>query len=754
MSTTANDTAARFERWLRSAVDTASEGASALATAVQKSAPSAETIRSQAKQLRNQASVAIDAVGKTLEQAAAMAQEAGIIPGRFLPSEQVKPQGQPLREVMYSRPSAPAAPVPSKPVFELTNPQAHITVRLQDMNDGNIYASLQQRFGMPMRLHLSPAHDGYSGQARLADGKSLAVAVDAYGRCAVTLGERVIPVTCSKLRDEWRARFGPSEADAFALRLAELQQTTLQPLQQTALAAIARVPFSQRGGSIALAELIAQRGDLTAGQAAAMPMLAAWVACDDTFDPATLTSAATAALPLVPEHARAIAQTMMAVASSVPAEVPWPEVRWAITLVGILGAASACERDPATPTSKFMAEVDGLGTALRLLTDACAGRGDVIDMQAQIYNTALQVMCQSLPVGAPRTTIADALNKAQGKPVDLACRIFSEALGKVCQLCESGTVASLPSEGLPLLPPSFTVAPTHVRSFDAPLGTATASWHDVAQRESFLNCAHASAWIAVAHTHPEVIGQLIEEKQTPQGRRFVMNAHFQSENGVFVADPVELDDRLFASRDNRPVFGSSREGEPTAPASLWYAIAEKQFAAVRADPNYGNCELCLPTDTWSIAFGTNDSHRTDLQADPNTGVPGLPVAELKKQLVAAVATKTPVCLATQQNLALYKDSDLAGAHVYAFLGIEERNGETIVQLVNPRGETLPVAAGIANDVHLAAVDLDHRYGIRNEKRGFLELPLSRVASEFGYMFWVETGAIPQAAASVPANPTS
>ncbi len=183
------------------------------------------------------------------------------------------------------------------------------------------------------------------------------------------------------------------------------------------------------------------------------------------------------------------------------------------------------------------------------------------------------------------------------------------------------------------------------------------------------DCYFISALASVAKSHPELLANAV--KANRDGTYTV--TFFEQKTGSAQLSPVSVTiDGSFANRHGRLEYAAARETK-----ELWPMIFEKAYAS------------------WKGGFGAIEGGMSATALEALTGAkPGFfPVTSESKpdalfaQLKQAVAGKG--CVVALSKPWDPAEQGVVADHAYSLLGVEEVNGQKLVQLRNPWGEREP-----------------------------------------------------------------
>jgi hypothetical protein len=206
---------------------------------------------------------------------------------------------------------------------------------------------------------------------------------------------------------------------------------------------------------------------------------------------------------------------------------------------------------------------------------------------------------------------------------------------------------------------------------------------DVAQGQ-LGDCYFPSAMAALAQNHPEVIENMI--KDNGDGTYTVTWKEKDWATGKFKDVPVKIDGDLYVRSWGGPLYGSANStdrGEKTM--ELWFPLLEMSFAQWKGSYNdIGSGGLS--SDVFEAAMG----HDSDYMSISDNSMDRA-FAKIKDK----IDNKLPVSAGTygDDQEARYTNTGVYADHSYSVLGYEEVNGQKMVILRNPWGESEPAGNG-------------------------------------------------------------
>lgn len=239
-----------------------------------------------------------------------------------------------------------------------------------------------------------------------------------------------------------------------------------------------------------------------------------------------------------------------------------------------------------------------------------------------------------------------------------------QALAKIAD--DSGIKSTLPEPKL-----TDDSAKTGLVSWNARPGEVSVNGFgmDDAIQGQVGDCYFISALASVAKSHPELLANAV--KTNRDGSYTV--TFFEKKPGAAKLSPVAVTiDGNFANRHGRLEYAAARETK-----ELWPMIFEKAYAA------------------WKGGFGDIEGGMSATALEALTGAKPdfFPVTSDSKP-DALFARIKDACAGNGCAVALSKPWDPAeqgvvADHAYTLLGVEEKNGQKLVQLRNPWGEKEP-----------------------------------------------------------------
>lgn len=207
---------------------------------------------------------------------------------------------------------------------------------------------------------------------------------------------------------------------------------------------------------------------------------------------------------------------------------------------------------------------------------------------------------------------------------------------------------------------------------------------DDAVQGSLGNCYLVSGLSSLANVQPQVIRDAIRENADGT---YTVKFHKDSFLGLFSRGQKELEvtvDGDMPTKDGKtPLYAHGRDvGE------LWPLIIEKAYA--KLDGGYQRVGVGgSPVTIWQALTGKSGAMTANLVEGEGS---------LFRKLKNALDEKRPVAASTAPVLKNYEGTGLAKGHVYAILGVSEKDGQRFVQLRNPWGQGEPKGDGTNDGV--------------------------------------------------------
>jgi hypothetical protein len=221
------------------------------------------------------------------------------------------------------------------------------------------------------------------------------------------------------------------------------------------------------------------------------------------------------------------------------------------------------------------------------------------------------------------------------------------------------------------------------KRFTGPLFKDGPSPTDV-QQGQLGDCYFPSAMSALAQQNSEAIQKMI--KDNGDGTYTVNFKEKDWATGRYKDVPIKVDGDLYVRSWGGPLYGASLgadKGEKTM--ELWFPLVEKAYATWKGSYNdIGNGGMS--SDVFQEVLGKDGQDMSIKFAQPD---------KLWSTLKTAIDNKQPVSAGTygDDQEALYTNTGVHADHSYSVLGYKEVNGEKMVTIRNPWGESEPAGNG-------------------------------------------------------------
>jgi hypothetical protein len=235
--------------------------------------------------------------------------------------------------------------------------------------------------------------------------------------------------------------------------------------------------------------------------------------------------------------------------------------------------------------------------------------------------------------------------------------------------------------------------------YTGPLFKNGASVGDVSQG-SLGNCYFCAAAASVAHSHPEVIENMMQDNG--DGTYTVTFQIETPENsGLYEPHEVTVDGELYLRHNQTPLYGAANaDKSDTDDMEMWFPILEKAYAKLK-DDGYQNIESGWSHKMMMMFMGAKHNDEYLLSAHQMDNV--------YEQLAEAAENGWPGTAVTfakdsPEGRSHYAGSRIYASHAYSLMGVHEENGEKFVQLRNPWGSSEPGYDGKDDGIFLLPLE--------------------------------------------------
>lgn len=218
-----------------------------------------------------------------------------------------------------------------------------------------------------------------------------------------------------------------------------------------------------------------------------------------------------------------------------------------------------------------------------------------------------------------------------------------------------------------------TMGMLRVHKFTGPLFVDGVSADDPIQG-NMGDCYFVAGASAMAAADPQAIKNLFTENDDG-----TVTVHFKAYNAdkqAYEEHPVTVTRELYTGLGGGPEFGKSRNSTRLEKTELWFPLLEKAYAAWKG--GYDGLYNGYPYEVFEAVLGIEGRHFDTEAMNPDAIFHQLQKAASKGQAVIAWTKVDNADLP-------FTNTDLAGDHAYALLGVETVNGERKVKLRNPWG---------------------------------------------------------------------
>jgi Calpain family cysteine protease len=223
------------------------------------------------------------------------------------------------------------------------------------------------------------------------------------------------------------------------------------------------------------------------------------------------------------------------------------------------------------------------------------------------------------------------------------------------------------------------------KTFTGPLFVDGPKPQDI-QQGQIGDCYFPAAVAAIAQNHPEVLTNAI--KDNGDGTYSVTFKQKDWATGKSKDVIVKVDGDLYARSSGSALYGHSSNSADSTKMELWFPLLEKAYAQWKGSYNSIG-------DGGQVSDVVQDIMGVDMSS---TDTSGSSADSLWKNIKTSIDAKKPVGAGTygDDKEALYTNTGVYADHAYSILGYKEVNGQRLVTLRNPWGESEPAGNG-AND---------------------------------------------------------
>ncbi len=222
-------------------------------------------------------------------------------------------------------------------------------------------------------------------------------------------------------------------------------------------------------------------------------------------------------------------------------------------------------------------------------------------------------------------------------------------------------------------------------NFSGPLFVNGVKTEDV-QQGYLGDCYFPAAIAAIAQQNPDALKNMI--KANGDGTYSVTFKKVDWYTKEVTTQTVKVDGDLY-TRNGEAAYGRSAGAKDPKSMELWFPLLEKAWAKMHTSYNaIGNGGVA--SDVFeAVLGGTGEQIGTDVGD-----------AKVWSAIKKAIDAKKPVAAGTHEDNGPvnYTNTGVYGDHAYSVLGYEEKNGEKLVILRNPWGDSEPAGNGADDGV--------------------------------------------------------
>jgi hypothetical protein len=225
-----------------------------------------------------------------------------------------------------------------------------------------------------------------------------------------------------------------------------------------------------------------------------------------------------------------------------------------------------------------------------------------------------------------------------------------------------------------------------LKRFTGPLMSAAGPKFDDGQQGHLGDCYESAAQCALAAMNPKELGAAMKDN----GDGTYSFTFQEKKGGKFTPKVITVDGDLFARPTGEPIYATGNNASDASKMILWPALLEKAFALLKGGSynDIGNGGQSYQLFEAILGRPAFDADVTPKNADATFDV-------VQKKLAAGL----PVCLGTyDEGGTRFNGSGVYGDHTYTALKAETINGEKILTLRNPWGESEPSGNGADDGV--------------------------------------------------------
>ncbi len=630
-------------------------------------------------------------------------------------------------------------------------------VEIEEFQNGRLVALVDSEAAgtSQLRIPLSVVDGELKGETINAGGQRISVALSrtqAGFACRLSTQAGKLDLnSVSKSQDRSLEKLlTAAKAEATKNTAAQLaSDPTIPPIQREAMRTIVSLTEGPGVSTAKFLQILKQRPELTATDAATAPLLFAWATagcgkCKHDADwehcAASLRSNLTQIRNSLPEGsgARRILDISL---SDYDPEVHVGSVGVHILEAGLVGARLAlAETAPSDPTWLSRQLQKGWEVSLLQSYD----RDVSPNQHTEILSRCANGIARSLPEAHPAR---EALLAAIGQlplyfSADTTGHELALALGQAWSMLGPNKPAAVSNptpnaEGMPTLPQQAQALPVFVREVTGELGATDASWQDVGQSHKLGDCWFASSWLNTALTRPEAIAERVQvlepDPESPNnGRRVAVTLNYPDKNGVWKPTRVVVDGRIYVDADGKPLLGADRRTEPGADRRFWFSMVEKAAAASihHLESNrmgYSGMTAGTAVNALKMIFG---------DVVQIFEIPEHTPQEALALIQSGLEKSQPLMVSSSSDWEALRGSGLTNGHMYSLTGLEKRDGEYYVTVTDPYpARTVTEATNLYEHVFREFVANGEARSDMNKPFGQVTMPLTQFMQQTRRITW-------------------